>query len=389
MFCKHCGKGGKAIKEGGTFCGGCGNEIETKKNASGNAGNRKPGAPVIVIAVLLLAAIVVGGACSGQTTGDSGLDDQNYNILTDREIDIAQFLPEMENNETAAIAGLIALGSAQRSYSTANNGRYANINHLIGGGFVDGRYEAPVDGYVYGMDITPGMPENVADFGAYGAFTATPVNPGRTGRYRFGLSGDMAVRYLGLAEGVVADAPVCGDSPCRPGDALGRTQPAVSITLAAGTTVVVRPLSTISTEAAESGQEFSAVLSENITSDGRIVAREGSLVNGVISAADSGGPAKGAAQLSIRITRLTLADGQTVSVATNEHTARGAISKDATRVAIEEALKVSSAATGGAAAAPNIGALTAAQSSPAVVAREIPVTFRLTSALTATMKNTD
>ena len=351
-------------------------------NAAAASGAKKGGNMIknIAIAVLLLVLIAGGGFFVLKTmNAPTSSGDQNYNSVT------------MENNETAAIAGLMALGSGQSSYSNTNNGRYTSISGLIEGGFIDVRYDAPFDGYIYGMSITSGMPENVPVFGAYGVFIATPTEPGGSGRYRFGLGSDMAVRYMGLAEGVTAAAPICGNTLCNPGDVLGKTQPApptpTRITLTAGTPFKVSVLSDLSTMTVRKDDEFDAVLSENITIDGYIVARRDSIVKGMISSADSGGPAKGPAKLSLLITKLTLTDGQMVSVITNEHTVEGYIDAAAAGIGIEAALNVSRAATGGGGLSKrDISKLAAAQSEPAIVARETPITFRLASDLTVTMK---
>ena len=199
------------------------------------------------------------------------------------------------------------------------------------------------------------------------------------------------VRYMGLAEGVTADAPICGASPCKPGGALGKTQPpsaSIRVTLTAGTSLRVSALSDISTRTARKGDEFDAVLSENITVSGHVVARRGAIVRGVITNADSGG-VRNPATLSLQIIELTIADGQTVSVITDEHKEEGYISNDAAAAGVVAALKASSAATRGGRGVgrSNISRLAAAQSTPAVVERETPVTFRLTSALTVTIKN--
>ena len=341
----------------------------------------------IVITILILAVVAGGGFFIWKSmNAATSSSNHNYASIT------------MENNETAAIAGLMALGSGQSSYSRANNGRYTSIGNLVEGGFIDSRYDAPFDGYIYGMSMTSGMPENVSVFDPYGVFIATPTEPGGTGRYRFGLGGDMVVRYMGLAEGVTAAAPICGGSPCNPGDVLGKAQPPVAapppttptptrINLAVGTLLIVGISSDISTRTARKDDEFNAVLFEDITSDGHVVAKQGSSVKGVISNADPGG-VRNPATLSLKITRLTLADGQTVSITTDEHKEEGYISNDAAYAGIEAALKASSAATGGGRgiSRSDINKLAAAQSEPAIVAREIPITFRLASDLTITMK---
>ena len=373
-------------------------QSDTSTASNTNEGIRKK----IVIIVLLLAVVAVGSFFVGRAINSKKSDDQKQvpsidagsGVVVDNvDEDTRPVLVEMENNETAAIAGLATLGSAQASYSKANSGRYTSISNLVRRNLIDSQYEAPFDGYKYVMSITAEMPETVPTFGEYGVFIATPIKPGHTGRYIFGLGRDMVVRYMGLAEGVTADPPICGKSPCKPGDALGKTQPPappaapIRINLTAGTPFNVSASSDISTKTARKGDEFDAVLSEDITSGGHVVAKQNSMVKGVISNVDTGGVIKGPATLSIQITRLTLADGQTVSVKTNEHKVEGNIAPNAAAIGIEAALEASRGATGSRNAnKADIGKLVEAQPAPAVVAREVPITFRLTSSLTVTMK---
>jgi len=161
-----------------------------------------------------------------------------------------------------------------------------------------------------------------------------------------------------------------------------------AITLATGTTFRVAASSTISTKTAKAGDVFEAALCEDIFEGGRVIAKKDSIVKGVVINSDPGGPIDGPAKLTMQITQLTLADGQTVSVKTNVHTATGKISKDSAAIGIEAALRSSRAmsdgqGTGGV----DIGALEKAQSTPAVVAKGTPIAFRLTEDLTFTLGN--
>jgi len=177
-------------------------------------------------------------------------------------------------------------------------------------------------------------------------------------------------------------------SDADPDDQAQPAQKPGPINVTAGTSFRVSTISDISTKTGMKGDKFDAVLAEDITSDDRIIAKRNSIVKGVVSKADPGGPAKGAATLSLQITELTLADGRTVSVRTNEYTATGKIDKNAAAIGVEAALNLGSGATGGAPAGmDDISRLAAAQSTPAVVARRTSITFRLASDLKVTLKD--
>jgi hypothetical protein len=104
----------------------------------------------------------------------------------------------------------------------------------------------------------------------------------------------------------------------------------------------------------------------------------------VISNSDPGGPIKGPAVLSLQITRLTLVDGRTVSVKTNEHTVKGHIGRDAAAIGINVGKNAAKAAIGGGGgvSSQDIRDLVEeAQSTPAVVSSGTSIKFTLTSEL--------
>ena len=80
-------------------------------------------------------------------------------------------------------------------------------------------------------------------------------------------------------------------------------------TLAPETPIKVITTSEISTKTIKTGDEFTMQLSEDIVNQGRVIARRGSPVKGVISESDPDGRINGAAMISLTLTELTLADG--------------------------------------------------------------------------------
>ena len=89
-------------------------------------------------------------------------------------------------NETSAVANLRGLNTAQVSYSSANAGVYGAISNLVAAGVMDSRFNGPVSGYQYTLDISvTGL-----EYTLYG--TATSVN---TGRYDYYTTPDYVIRY--------------------------------------------------------------------------------------------------------------------------------------------------------------------------------------------------
>jgi len=172
----------------------------------------------------------------------------------------------------------------------------------------------------------------------------------------------------------------------------------VQFTLDVGTPIKVITSSEISTKESKTGDEITMVLNENITNDGRIIARRGSTVKGVVSDSDQGGRIRGLATLSLTLDSLTLVDGGEIYVKTSEHNveARSTVAKDVTRTGVATGIGAAigaiaggarGAAIGaGAGAAAGTGVALATYGDPAVIARETEITFNLISPLTVTLK---
>jgi len=171
-----------------------------------------------------------------------------------------------------------------------------------------------------------------------------------------------------------------------------------SVRLTVGTPIRIITSSMISTDNADTGDQFNAILNGDITDNGRVIARRGSIVKGMVSDSDPGGRVKGVASISLQLTSLTLADGREVSVRTNEHSvaAASSVGKDVAKTGIGAGIGAAIGAIAGGARGAAIGAgiggaagagtALATRGDPAVIAAETPITFNLTAPLNVVLK---
>jgi len=169
-------------------------------------------------------------------------------------------------------------------------------------------------------------------------------------------------------------------------------------TLAAGKSISVWTTSTITTKTAKSGDKFVATLANPIVDEGWVIAKKGATVEGTVIDADQGGRVKGVASLSLRLDRLTLADGRTLNLETSRLTreAKSTKKKDAAKVGIGAGIgaAIGAIAGGGKGAAIGAGAggaaggglVLATKGDPAVIGSETQLTFRLTSPVSVTKR---
>lgn len=141
-----------------------------------------------------------------------------------------------------------------------------------------------------------------------------------------------------------------------------------------------------------------ATLANPIVDGNWVVAKKGATVEGTVIDADQGGRVKGVASLSLRLDRLTLADGRTVDLDTSRLTreAKSTKKKDAAKVGIGAGIgaAIGAIAGGGKGAAIGAGAggaagggmVLATKGDPAVIGSETQLTFRLTSPVTVTKR---
>jgi hypothetical protein len=93
--------------------------------------------------------------------------------------------------------------------------------------------------------------------------------------------------------------------------------------LEAGTPISVRTSSSVSSKAAQSGNEFEATLQSPLVADGHTFAERGATVVGRVVSSDQGGRVKGKSSLTLALSRLHLANGRTVAIQTNSLTQEG------------------------------------------------------------------
>ena len=163
------------------------------------------------------------------------------------------------------------------------------------------------------------------------------------------------------------------------------TPQAITVRMNEGTQIRVTSSSAISTQTARVGDKFQAVLSDDITSDGRVIARRGSVARGVISESD-GGSANGVAAISLQLTGLMLADGHEVSIKTDEHRAEIKVSAASSAAKAVAGAALGGLLGGGRGAARGAAAGSAAGNTPAVIAAETPITFNLSESLDVVLK---
>lgn len=169
-------------------------------------------------------------------------------------------------------------------------------------------------------------------------------------------------------------------------------------TINSGTPLSVWTTSSISTKTAKAGDRFTATLANSIVDGDWVVAKKGATVEGTVIDSDPGGKVKGLASLSLKLDRLTLADGRTVSLETSRLTreAKSTKKKDAVKVGIGAGIgaAIGAIAGGGKGAAIGAGAggaagggyVLATRGDPAVIPGESQLSFRLTSPVKITKR---
>jgi hypothetical protein len=171
-----------------------------------------------------------------------------------------------------------------------------------------------------------------------------------------------------------------------------------TVTLPAGTNVVVRLAETLSPEHNYTGDAFRAILESPIITDGFIIADKGSKVLGTITNAQQAGRVEGVSGLTLTLTEINTTDGQRVKVETSTWDKKGSKStgEDTAKIAGGAALGaiIGAIAGGGKGAAIGAGAGGAAGAGTVLVTRgktatlpiETQLTFRLANPVTITEK---
>ena len=219
---------------------------------------------------------------------------------------------------------------------------------------------------------------------------AAEVQPGVEGSPATQTGGGPGAPESGKqAPSPVAKTPAPSAKPAPP--------PPLKVTVPEGSALRVRTDTTLSTKTAKGGEAFTGNLAEPLTQDGRVIAAKGSTVKGVVAESDPGGRVKGVASISIRLTALELASGETIELATSTYSqeAKSSKKKDAVKVGIASGVgaAIGAIAGGGRGAAIGAGAgagagtglALATRGDPAVIPSETLMDFKLSSPFTVTI----
>lgn len=170
------------------------------------------------------------------------------------------------------------------------------------------------------------------------------------------------------------------------------------VTLAAGTSLIIRLGETLSTDHNYTGDTFRAMLESPVIMRGFIIADKGSKVLGCIANAQRAGRIDGLSDLVLTVTEINTTDGQRVRVDTSSYDKRGPASSDRDTAEIAGGAALGAligavagggrgAAIGaGIGAAAGTGAVLATRGRPAVLPVETRLTFHLATPVTITEK---
>jgi len=89
-----------------------------------------------------------------------------------------------------------------------------------------------------------------------------------------------------------------------------------TLTLPAGSWITVRAYQPLSSDHNQPGDTFTATLSQPLIADGRVIARRGQTVGGVVATAEKAGRVKGTSRLGLELTELSLVDGRQIQIRT-------------------------------------------------------------------------
>ncbi len=166
----------------------------------------------------------------------------------------------------------------------------------------------------------------------------------------------------------------------------------------AGTPVSIRTVSSLSTKTNKPGEPFSATLASALVVNGVTIAKRGSSVSGTIVDSDPGGRVKGVATITLGITRIRTADGQTLAVSASpvQIAAKSTKGKDAAKIGVGAGAGALIGGIAGGGKGAGIGALVgggagtgvvlATRGDPAVVPSETVLNLKLSAPLTVTEK---
>jgi hypothetical protein len=124
----------------------------------------------------------------------------------------------------------------------------------------------------------------------------------------------------------------------------------------------VRLTRTISTASVNTGDRFTATLEESLYENGKVVARQGASVEGVIADADKGGRVRGVASITLALARIQLQSGRYLNVTSDPVRAEAdsTKTKDAAKVGILTGIGAGVGALAGGGKGAAIGAVSGA-----------------------------
>lgn len=166
------------------------------------------------------------------------------------------------------------------------------------------------------------------------------------------------------------------------------------ITIPAGTWIAVRLNEELSSDHNQPGDYFTGTLVQPIVANGRVIARHGQIVSGVVSEAKKAGRVEGLSRLGLELTEISMVDGGQAQVRTKLMERHGDTSygRDAVGIgaAVGTGAAIGASVNGGVGA--GIGAAAGVlvstigvmmtRGKPTVVYPETPLTFRLDAPLT-------
>ncbi len=169
------------------------------------------------------------------------------------------------------------------------------------------------------------------------------------------------------------------------------------VTVPAGTQVVIRTTTALSTKDMKTGERFAATLEQPLVVDGVTLAPKGAEVEGIVVESDPGGRVKGVAQIGVALRSLQTAAGKVeIQTGTYVTEARSSVKKDVTRGAIMTGVGAAIGAIAGggkgAAVGAGVGAgagtatAVATRGDPAAIPAESVLTFQLKAPVTVTVK---
>ncbi len=171
-----------------------------------------------------------------------------------------------------------------------------------------------------------------------------------------------------------------------------------TVSVPAGTSISVRMNSTINSEKNIAGDSFTATLEAPLVVDDIVLAERGAKVEGKVVEVDRSGRVKGAARITLALTKIQLSDGQKIDLKTDawERIAESSAKKDAVKVGIGAALGAAIGAIAGGGKGAAVGAASGAGAGTGVVLAtrgnaaqidvETKIPFRLSNTLTETEK---